>query len=261
MSVLRERDILEEIRDLENPFITCIHHSFKDNSNVYFVLDYIPGGDMYDYLQIKKKLPEKDAKFYSAQIVLAFEHLHKANIAYLDLKPENVLIAADGYIKIVDFGSAKKIEKLSFGIVGTTEYLAPEIILAKGYTKAVDWWTLGVFIYEMVEGHSPFFQSTQVSIYDRILSWTPSMMNFSEPLEDLLKHLLEKTPCKRLGNMKNGVNDVKHHKWYDLSWESLYQRTLSPPYVPDATANFSERKNHKLNISRTELFAKEFKKF
>jgi serine/threonine protein kinase len=146
---LNEKQILSAI---DFPFIVKLLHSFKDNSNIYMVLEFVSGGEMFTHLRKTGRYSEDFACFYASQIVLSFEYLHHLNIIYRDLKPENVLYDASGYIKITDFGFAKIIKDRTWTLCGTPEYLAPEIILSRGYNKAVDWWALGVLIYEMVAG-------------------------------------------------------------------------------------------------------------
>ena len=139
---------------IDFPFIVKLVYSFKDTSNLYMVLEYVSGGEMFTHLRKIGKYSEENACFYASQIVLTFEYLHYLNIVYRDLKPENVLYDANGYVKITDFGFAKIIKDRTWTLCGTPEYLAPEIILSRGYNKAVDWWALGVLIYEMAGNFS-----------------------------------------------------------------------------------------------------------
>ena len=125
---------------------------FQDRTRLYLLIEYVPGGELFSYLRGEGRLPDATAKFYAAEIVLAFAHLHLTNIAYRDLKPENLLITASGHLKITDFGFAKIVEDRTWTLCGTPEYLAPEIIQSKGHNKSVDWWALGVLIYEMLAG-------------------------------------------------------------------------------------------------------------
>jgi serine/threonine protein kinase len=146
---LNEKQILASINF---PFIVSLSYSFKDNSNIYMVLEFVSGGEMFTHLRKTGRYSEEIACFYASQILLSFEYLHHLNIIYRDLKPENVLFDNNGYIKITDFGFAKIIKDRTWTLCGTPEYLAPEIILSRGYNKAVDWWAMGVLIYEMAAG-------------------------------------------------------------------------------------------------------------
>lgn len=151
------------------PFLTSLVYSFKDNANLYIVLEFIAGGEMFTHLVKLKRFSENLARFYCAQVVLAVEYLHSLDILHRDLKPENTLIAQDGYIKISDFGFAKQVPKRTFTLCGTPEYLAPEIIQSKSYGKPVDWWAVGILTYEMTTGNPPFQSDQPVKIYEKIM--------------------------------------------------------------------------------------------
>ena len=133
------------------------HESFKDSTHVYLTFEYVQGGEIFRLLRRENLFPNDVALFYITEIVLALEYLHKQKIAYRDLKPENLLVAADGHMKITDFGFAKQIGDRTFTLCGTPEYLAPEIIMSIGHNHGVDWWALGILIFEMLSGYPPFY--------------------------------------------------------------------------------------------------------
>jgi protein kinase A len=144
-----ERDILGSV---SHPFLVKLWGTFQSETHVFLVTDYVPGGELFRIIRKYKKLNGEAAKFYAAEVLLAIEHLHANDIAYRDLKPENILIDHRGHVKLTDFGFAKRVPDMTWTVCGTPDYLAPEIIRSQGYTKAVDWWSLGVLIYEMLTG-------------------------------------------------------------------------------------------------------------
>jgi len=229
--VKNEKNILKEIK---HPFLISLSWSFKDSYFLYLLFPYICGGELFSYLRNAGKFSASTTLFYSSEIVSALEYLHSFSIAYRDLKPENLLLDRKGHIVITDLGFAKKVTDRTWTLCGTPEYLAPEIILSKGHNKAVDWWALGILIYEMLAGYPPFYDENPFCIYEKILAgrvdWPQHM---DSTAKDLIKRLLVHDRTKRLGNMKAGAEDVKKHRWFKLiDWEEVYYKQLKPPIVP-----------------------------
>lgn len=228
---LYEKRILEAIRF---PFTVSMECSYKDNSYIYFVMPFVPGGEMFTHLRRLNKFEDSLAKFYASQVILALEYLHFCNLVYRDLKPENILIDKNGYLKITDFGFCKIMQGRTWTLCGTPEYLAPELILSKGYGFSVDWWSFGVLMYEMSAGYPPFYANEPMKTYEKIVSGKyrcPS--SFNSDLRDILKNTLQVDITKRYGVMKNGTMDFKNHKWFTgIEWEAILNCRYPPPYVP-----------------------------
>jgi serine/threonine protein kinase len=180
-------------------------------------------------------------------VALMFEHLHSKNIIYRDLKPENLLIGEDGFLKLTDFGFAKVVEGRTYTLCGTPEYLAPEILLNKGHGKAVDWWCLGILIYEMNAGIDPFTDEDPMGIYQKILKGKIRYpKSFDESARSIVRHLVVADLSKRYGNLKNGVNDIKTHRYFkSINWQAILSKTVAVPYkpkvkAPNDTSNFQK---------------------
>jgi len=229
--VKNEKNILQAIT---HPFLISLSWSFKDSSFLYLLFPYVCGGELFSYLRRSGRFSAPTSLFYSAEIVSALEYLHQLNIAYRDIKPENLLIDKQGHIVITDFGFAKKISDRTWTLCGTPEYLAPEIIQSKGHNKAVDWWALGILIFEMLAGYPPFYDDNPFGIYEKILDGKIEWSKYvGSEARDLIKRLLVHDRTKRLGNMKAGTEDVKKHRWFKtIDWEDVYYRKLKPPILP-----------------------------
>ncbi|KAI9300328.1 kinase-like domain-containing protein [Cunninghamella echinulata] len=226
-----EKHILESVA---HPFLVNMWGTFQDDSNLYMVLDYIAGGEMFSLLRRSQRFPDHVAKFYAGEVLLAIEYLHSKDIIYRDLKPENILLDAQGHVKITDFGFAKYVPDVTWTLCGTPDYLAPEVIQSKGYGKAVDWWSLGVLIYEMLAGHPPFFDDDHLKLYEKILAGNIRWPSYFDPLGiSLLKKLLTADLSKRYGNLKGGSDDIKRHGWFEgVDFNLLLARQIRAPYIP-----------------------------
>lgn len=178
-----------------------LHYAFQTPDKLYFIVDFLNGGELFTHLKKSKKFTEERTKFYAAQIVLALECLHNNNIIYRDLKPENILLDDMGYLKITDFGLSKKGSKQTYTFCGTPEYLAPEIINGTGHDKPVDWWSLGGLLYEMLAGRPPFYSKNRREMFAMITD-KPLVMRkeFSPEAKDLIEKLLERNIKRRLGS-------------------------------------------------------------
>ncbi|XP_023014402.2 cAMP-dependent protein kinase catalytic subunit alpha [Leptinotarsa decemlineata] len=262
---LYEKRISESIRF---PFIITLEFSFKDNSYLYFVMPFVNGGEMFTHLRRMRRFTEVLAKFYASQVILALEFLHYCDILYRDLKPENILVDLKGYLKIADLGFCKIVKGRTWTLCGTPEYIAPEIILSKGYGKAVDYWSFGVLLFEMSAGYPPFTSNDPMKVYERIITCRYKIPGtFSAELGDIIKNLLQLDLSRRYGNLRNGTQDIKNHKWFrDIDWLAIYNRQVDPPFKPAVkspgdTSNFDVFDEEKLRISEHDLYKDDFAKF
>ena len=282
LHVRAERDVLSEAK---NPWIVDLKFSFQDQKYLYLGMEFLPGGDLMSLLMVKDILPENDAKFYAAELVCAIESVHNLNCIHRDLKPDNVLIGADGHIKLSDFGLSKKIEyqlyednenekidpnntsnnnnnnlpylnnknnsyamqfskfkeiksrkrrAYAFSTVGTPDYIAPEVFSQKGYGPEVDWWSLGVIMFEMMIGFPPFFGETSTETCKNILNWKnkleiPPQANISNEAIDIIINLITDVE-HRLGY--HGADEIKKHPYFKgINWDRI-KETLKPPFIP-----------------------------
>merc|ERR1711915_867 len=226
-----EKEILQ---DIQHPFLIPLIWSSPTSNPPYLLFPYITGGRLDTYLKKFRKFSSATALFFSAEVVSALAYHHSFNIAHRDLKPKNILLDKEGHIVIIDFGFSKIINKRSSTMCGTPQYLAPEIIQVDGHDKAVDWWALGIIIYEMLVGFPPFFDDNPFLIHQKILNekikW-PRKINFAA--KDLIEKLLVRDKSKRLGSTDDGSEQVQNHKFFKtLDWEDVFHKRLKPPIVP-----------------------------
>ncbi|CAE6963562.1 PRKX [Symbiodinium natans] len=229
--VKAEKQIMSMV---EHPFIVNLLGAFQDERRLFMLLEYVNGGELFSYLRREGRLPNDHVRFYSGEILLAFGYLHSLHVVYRDLKPENALLDFEGHIKLTDFGFAKVVEERTWTLCGTPEYLAPEMIQSKGHGKGVDWWALGVLLYEMLAGYPPFYDENPYGIYQKVLKGHVDFpRHFDVKAKDLIQRLLQQDRTKRLGCLKAGVEDVKKHKWYKgMDWDLLLTRSATPPFRP-----------------------------
>lgn len=228
---LAERRIMGEC---EHPFLVCLRFAFQSQTKLYLISDFFNGGELFFYLS-NGRFSENRARFYAAEIALGLHYLHSQGIVYRDLKPENLLLDADGHIKITDFGLSKGDVSGNelHSLCGTPEYLAPEIIMKKSYGKAVDWWSLGTLIYEMISGLPPFYDRNKRVMYNKILSSPLSKCSYMSPEAfDICSRFLDRNPETRLGSAS--FEDICQHPWFsDIDWEKLYKKQVIPPFKPN----------------------------
>jgi cGMP-dependent protein kinase len=237
--------------DCRSQFIVRLYRSYKDSKYIYYLMESCLGGDLWKLLQRQKtrRFDERDARFIAACVLEAFAYLHEKGIVYRDLKPENLLIDEQGYIKLTDFGFAKKLgsRERTFTFAGTPEYVAPEIILSRGQDKAVDYWAFGVFIFELLTGRTPFRtnDASHMRTYNKILTGIDSV-DFPSFVSTKARNVIEKLckliPAERLGCQRNGVQDIKNHRWFlGFSWVKLNERSLWAPFKPKLKSNTDTR--------------------
>lgn len=237
-----------------HPFITTLVTTFSDDQCLYMVvcrqtefpawrqlsnrlqLEYCPGGEIFSFLRRARRFNMATSRFYAAEITLTIEYLHDVQgVAYRDLKPENILLDADGHIKLVDFGFAKQVnDRETYTLCGTPEYLAPEVIHNSGHGLAVDWWALGILIYEFLVGQPPFWDQNPMRIYEQIVEgrirYPPNM---PPAAVNIVSQLCQTNQAARLGHIMGGARKVKEHPFFDgINWDDLYHRRVKGPIIP-----------------------------
>ncbi|EGR30822.1 protein kinase domain protein [Ichthyophthirius multifiliis] len=232
LKVIEEKNIMSNLKCF---FIIQLIYAFQTPKKLYFVMEFMQGGEMFLYIRQERQFSEQKTRFYIAEIILALEYIHSKNIIYRDLKPENILINKDGHIKICDFGLSKQgigDNETTKTVCGTPEYLAPEILRGKPHGKEVDWYSLGCIFYEFLTGYPPYYNRNKQLMFQNRLSRQIEMKPyFSKDASDIIQALLQNDPDKRLG--KNGCKEIKEHIFFqDIDWDKLKNLEIQPPFVP-----------------------------
>uniref|UniRef100_A0A3Q3VSR6 Serine/threonine-protein kinase Sgk1 n=1 Tax=Mola mola TaxID=94237 RepID=A0A3Q3VSR6_MOLML len=236
--IMAERNVL--LKNVKHPFLVGLHYSFQTTDKLYFVLDFVNGGELFFHLQRERTFPEPRAKFYIAEMASALGYLHSLTIVYRDLKPENILLDHEGHIILTDFGLCKEgisQTDTTTTFCGTPEYLAPEVLRKQPYDNTVDWWCLGSVLYEMLFGLPPFYSRDTHEMYDNILH-KPLVMRpgASSSAWSLLQGLLEKDGTYRLGS-KDDFNEIRAHSFFSsINWDDLEQKKIPPPFIPKVSS-------------------------
>nr|XP_023994240.1 ribosomal protein S6 kinase beta-2-like isoform X3 [Salvelinus alpinus] len=229
-----EREVLETVR---HPFIVDLLYAFQTGGKLYLILECLSGGELFMQLEKEGIFMEDTACFYLGEIVLALGHLHSNGIIYRDLKPENIMLNHQGHIKLTDFGLCK--ESIHDGAVthtfcGTIEYMAPEILTRTGHNRAVDWWSLGALMYDMMTGSPPFTAENRKKTIDKILKCKLNLPPYlTLDARDMIKKLLKKSPLQRLGSSAADCKDIQKHPFFrHINWDDLLNKRCEPPYKP-----------------------------
>jgi serine/threonine protein kinase len=254
MKILKKIEIMEAktVEHLYNEYkiLLKIYHPFivqlkgintKDPKALYYLFEFIQGGDLLNLLERNLKFPEEQAKFYAASLVTVIDYLHKKNIIIRSITPDNILLTSNGYIKLTNFNNAKILKSdYTNTLCGTPEYSSPEMLNRKGHGKCHDIWGLGIILYHMIIGHTPFEDSDPLKIQQNILKGKPNFpKTMSKEAKNLIKHLLIVDPKKRLGSGKNGIYDIISDPFFKgFDWKNLLFQNLIPPYVPLIKGNF-----------------------
>jgi serine/threonine protein kinase len=241
MKVMKKEDIVKNgmvesckaekaiMQNITHPYIVKLHYAFQTKDKLYLVMDLLPGGELFDHLSKEGKFTEERCRVFGAQVASALDHVHKNNIIYRDLKPENLVLDADGHVVLTDFGLAKQNmgeNNKTYTFCGTPEYVAPEILKGTGHNKAVDWWSLGILLYEMLTGLPPFYNENVNEMYELILSAPLTFPDHVGPdARNLITELLNRDPAHRLSD----GDKIKAHAFFaTIDWNKLLARQIKP---------------------------------
>lgn len=234
------------LQNTRHPFLTTLKYAFQTHDRLCFVMEYTNGGELFFHLSRERVFTEDRARFYGAEIVSALEYLHSRDVVYRDLKLENLMLDKDGHIKITDFGLCKEgitSDATMKTFCGTPEYLAPEVLEDNDYGRAVDWWGLGVVMYEMMCGRLPFYNRDHERLFELILMEEIRFpRNLSPEAKSLLAGLLKKDPKQRLGGGPNDAKEVMSHVFFiSINWQDLVQKKIIPIFKPQVTSETDTR--------------------
>ena len=238
-STILEKEILQ---NLDHPFLCGLIFCFQTEDRIFFVMPFLSGGELFHHLKKFNRFSEEMVKFYGAQISIALQYLHDKNIIYRDLKPENILVDEKGYLRLTDFGMAKKLKnnEKAISFCGTPEYLAPEIIAGQEYDQNIDWWSLGIIIYEMLCGVPPFYLENLDKMYEMIQNSEvtfPSNIYLSYEAKDIIYKLLKKDVRERLGYV-SGIVEVKNHPFFKgIDFHEIELKRVESPFIPQIDNN------------------------
>ncbi|XP_072317016.1 serine/threonine-protein kinase Sgk2b [Eucyclogobius newberryi] len=238
--VMVERSVL--LKGLEHPFLVGLHFSFQTPNALYFVLDYVNGGELFFHLQKERSFPEARSSFYAAEMALALGYLHSLSIVYRDLKPENILLDCEGHVMLTDFGLCKEgvaVGDITHTFCGTPEYLAPEVLQGQPYSPAVDWWSLGSVLFEMLFSLPPFYSQNKADMFENILHAPLKVPSgASEAACSLLEGLLDRDVTTRLGGSADMDELQKHPFFASIDWDDLLAKKIKPPFIPNVCGPF-----------------------
>ncbi|KAG8305012.1 hypothetical protein J6590_079889 [Homalodisca vitripennis] len=233
---INEKRLLQSI---DCPFAMRIDYFSQDPYNIYYLMPFMAGGELFTHLRNRKFFDDDLTRFYAAQMVLALEYLNCVCVVHRDLKPENILVDHHGFLKLADFGFSKIVEIRTYTFCGTPPYIAPEVIQGQGYGRSADWWSLGILIFEMAAGSPPWVTRNNTKLFLKIMyDQLRFPRNFSLDLQDLLKKLLQRDVTRRIGNTWKGAAAVKEHAWFKkVNWLKMLNRSTNPPFVPPNTGH------------------------
>ena len=239
----QQEHLFQEVKymaKMSHPFLCQLRGVAQDSRNLYMLMDYVQHGELMNVLRAQGRMTTSLARFYIAQVLLVFEYLHGQDLIYRDLKPENVLVKDNGYVKLTDFGFVKRLKAWdrTYTLCGTPEYMAPEIILNVGHGRAADWYTLGIFAYELIVGRPPFMHQDTYEVFKMTLrEKIPFVSGFPSDAKSLIKHLTHHDLSKRFGNLVNGSGDVRSHRFFKhLDFAQVATQRMAAPHVPSARA-------------------------